>query len=272
MDFQQHTQPETQTEQNPEQNQQMPKAPAPNPTMNQDAAATQPIQQQPATDNTDNGQPPHGNDDREPYQSQQSYGNGGQTPYQNQQQYENDGRAPYQSRPPYGNNARPPYRGGNPYQNGNAPYGNPYNSYNNNNNPNSYQNGYPYYNRNTYQLPYTEPGSNFANAAMVLGIISIISCFTFTVYPAFILGSIAIVLALLSKGSRPKLPSKARTGVTCAVIGLVTNTILLVSAIVLLFTSPALRKEVNRTFEKQYGISFDEMMEEILEESGISYE
>lgn len=128
-------------------------------------------------------------------------------------------------------------------------------------------NAYPYYSRDVYRLPVAEPGSSLAKAAMVLGIIAIASCFTFTVYPPFILGSIAIVLALLSKGRRPKLFSNAKTGIICAVSGIVINTMIIVFIIFLLFTSPHLRD----IFEEQYGITFDEMMEEIIEGNDISY-
>lgn len=146
---------------------------------------------------------------------------------------------------------------------------NPNNSYyqNNNYNQNS-NNGYPYYERSAYQRSYVDPGGSFATASMVLGIISIITSITFTVYPAFILGSIAIVLALLSKGRRPKLLSKAHVGIICAITGIVLNTIIVTTCTVLLFTSPEVRAEVNKTFEKQYGISFDEMWEEMMEENG----
>lgn len=134
--------------------------------------------------------------------------------------------------------------------------------------PNGYNNGYPYYNK----PPYSEPGSGFASASMILGIISIITSFTFTVYPAFILGSIAIVLGLLSKGRRNKLLSKAQAGIICASVGLITNTILVTVCMTLLFTDPNVRAEVNKTFEKQYGVTFDEMWEEIMEESGYGKE
>ncbi len=113
---------------------------------------------------------------------------------------------------------------------------------------------------------YNEPGSGMANAAMVLGIISIVSSITFTVYPPFILGGIAIVLALLSKGRSPKLLSKAKTGIICAIAGLVLNTIIVTASITLLFTNPDVRDQVNKTFEKQYGMTFDEMWKEMMEE------
>lgn len=127
----------------------------------------------------------------------------------------------------------------------------------------------PYYGNGPYQKPYVEPGSNFANISMVLGIISIVSSFTFTIYPAFVLGSMAIVLALLSRGRRRRLANKAGTGIICGTIGLITNTIILVSCMVLLFTNNDIRNEVNKTFEEQYGTSFDEMWDEIMEDSGL---
>lgn len=115
---------------------------------------------------------------------------------------------------------------------------------------------------------YNETGSGMANAAMILGIIAIVSSITFTIYPPFILGGIAIVLALLSKGRRPKLLSKAKTGIICATTGLILNTIIVTASITLLFTNPDVRNQVNETFEKQYGMSFDEMWKELIEEDG----
>ncbi len=150
------------------------------------------------------------------------------------------------------------------FQQQNQP-GTPYNHnpYDNNN--------YPYYNRGNYQLPVAEPGSSLAKAAMIVGIIAIVSCFTFTVYPPFILGSIAITLALLSKGRRPKLFSNAKTGIICAVSGIALNTIIVTSIVYLVFTNPYIREMVNQEYEKQYGITFDEMIEEIMEGNDISY-
>lgn len=87
-------------------------------------------------------------------------------------------------------------------------------------------NNYPYYNRDAYQLPVAEPGSSLAMAAMVLGIITIVSCFAVPIYPPYILGSVAIVLALLSKGRCPKLFSNAKAGIICAASGIAINTVI----------------------------------------------
>lgn len=240
-----------------------------------------------------NGQP-YENNSGSPYQNRQPYGNNNGTPYQSTQPYGSNG-APYQSMPPYGNgtpypapqqpyennkNANVSAQNGNSYRN-NTPYGNQYpngngyqgsyhsntNNYNSNNyNPNNgYNNQYPYYGRNAYQIPAAEPGSNLAKAAMICGILSIIFCFTFTVYPAFVLGSVAVILALLSKGRRNKLFSQARTGIICAAIGLIINAVILTSSLVYVFTNPEGREEFNRQWERIYGEPFDDMMEDRME-------
>lgn len=254
MDFNQNTQPEPQNEQPSLQNQLNPGIPVQDQTAVQDTAPAQPQS--------------YGSDGRVPYQNSTPYQNG--NPYQPGNPYSDPNADQNRNGASYGNGYNNNSYNSNNYYNNNSYY-NGYNNngYNNNGyNNNGYNNnGYPYYNRNSYQLPNAEPGSSFASAAMVLGIVSIVSCFTFTIYPAFVCGSIAVVLALLSKGRRPKLLSKAQTGITLAAIGLALNTVLVVASIVLLFTNPDVREEVNRTFQRTYGQTFDEMMEEIMEQN-----
>lgn len=214
-------------------------------------------------------QMPHGNEGRYPYQ------NNSTPTYPNGSPYANSNGNPYYGNPAQGTN---PAQGGNTGYN-NTSYGNGgYNTVNNNynynnncnNNGNSYNNnGYnPNYGRYAYPANVSEPGSKLATAAMILGIISIISCFTFTIYPAFITGSIAVVLALLSKGRRPKFLNNARIGIICAVIGLVSNVLLITGTIVRYYTDDDFRAQVNYTWEELYGQTLDEMIEEILEDSG----
>lgn len=233
MDFQQNTQPDGVNEQTPAQEP---------PVVPDQTLQDQPLQEQPMPQNQPMQQ-------QSPYDNRNMQAPGG-NPY-NHNPYENGTPNPYQSGQSYQNNQ--------PYRN-NIPYGN---GYPNNNYPNGGNNAYPYYNRSSYQLQYAEPGSSLANASMVLGIISIIASFTFTVYPAFILGSIAIILALLSKGSRTGFFQKARTGIICGTIGLITNTLIVIFSLVFVFTNPDANEMFNQMFEQQYGMTFEEMMEEI---------
>ena len=286
MDFKQNTVPETDNNQN-------------NINTTNDGTQYNP----PAEDTAQNinsvseqvqGQTSYDSSAQSPYQAQQPYGNSAQSPYQVQQPYGNEGRYPYQnnSAPTYQNGNQHTNNNGNPYYGnsiqgantgynndsyGNSGYNSNYNNYANNNyNYNNNNNGYNYnntgynpnYGRYAYPVNVSEPGSKLANASMVLGIISIISCFSFTIYPAFITGSIAIVLALLSKGRMQKMLNKARTGIICATIGLVSNVLLITSCVTLYYTNDDVRAQVNQMYKEQYGQTLDEMIEEMLENSG----
>ena len=99
-----------------------------------------------------------------------------------------------------------------------------------------------------------EPPNGLAHAAMVLGVISVISFFTFTIYPAVILGSLAIILALLSRGASFKMHSKAKNGLITASLAIGCDIALVVSYCFLIFGSPDF-------FENIYGMSLEEMME-----------
>lgn len=255
MDFNQNTQPEEQNGQEQPQNQ-IPYGNQPGPqSQNQVPYDNQPEPQ-------GQNQVPYGNQPESQGQNQVPYNNQPGPQNQNQVPYGNQPGPQNQNQIPYGNQMPPQNR--NPYYGNNQPYQNPYG------NNGNYGNGYPQfpdngYRQTVYPVRPAEPGSSLANAAMILGIITLICCFTFTVYPAFILGSIAILLALLSKGRRPALFPKARTGIICATIGLVLNTLLLTSAVVMVFTNSEFKQEVNEIMETQYGMSFDEMINEITE-------
>ena len=60
---------------------------------------------------------------------------------------------------------------------------------------------------------------------------------------------------------------KAKAGMICCITGLALDVVLCVSAVILVFAlpkvSPELRKEINSVCEEQYGVSYDELMDEI---------
>ena len=99
-----------------------------------------------------------------------------------------------------------------------------------------------------------EPANGLARASLVLGIISVISFFTFTIYPAIIMGSLTIILALLSRGASLKMHSKAKNGILTASIAIGCDIALIGACFFLIFGSPDF-------FESIYGMSFQEMME-----------
>lgn len=126
--------------------------------------------------------------------------------------------------------------------------------FNNNGNENNYR----------YASPYIMPGKKLANAAMTLGILSILSTILMTVYIPLILGSIAIVLAILSKGAKPNMVSQAMTGLICGIDGLIMNIGILAASLMIIFSHPEALREAAKTCDAQieqiYGESTEEML------------
>lgn len=117
-----------------------------------------------------------------------------------------------------------------------------------------------------YQPCRSEQKNAFATAAMVLGIISLLSLVS--VYWALPIGALAILFTILSK-------RKGRRMTTHALIGLSTSlTSIIISAFILITTitffvqalNPKNRNYVNKLFQSTYGYDFDEYMENYLEE------
>ena len=115
-----------------------------------------------------------------------------------------------------------------------------------------------------YQFEQAAPPRNgMATAASVLGLATIVTTVLCTVYIPFITGSLAILFALLSKGSDSRMSSSATSGLTSAVIGLIMNTVLIVTVIVLYLTNPLIHEQANKLFEQRYGVTIDEMWDDL---------
>ena len=118
-----------------------------------------------------------------------------------------------------------------------------------------------------YAPPTRHPGSAFATASLVLGIIAILSAFTGTVFPPLVCGGLSIILALLSKGNDRVMLPNAKVGVLTGILGLILNVLVVASAFLLLFTEPELKedfhRQLNQYYEYFYGESFDDAWEEM---------
>lgn len=145
------------------------------------------------------------------------------------------------------------YQPGNP-QNGPGGGYNPYNPYN------------PY-GAPLRPVPVRHKGEGMATASMVLGIISLASLLFLQVTVPLLLGGIAIILAIVSRGGAKHLLGKAKAGLICSIIALALDILFFVFAIWLTFflpnQSPEFREELNKACEEQYGVSYDELMEEL---------
>ena len=140
-------------------------------------------------------------------------------------------------------------------------------SMDNYNNPlQPYQNGNPGY-PPPYPPPAKHPGSGFATAALVLGVLSIPFAFIGTVYFPIIFSGLALLLGLLSRGSDRTLLPNAKVGLLTALLGFVINILVVASTLILLFTNPeanqAFHDQMNVYYERLYGESFDDALEEI---------
>lgn len=124
------------------------------------------------------------------------------------------------------------------------------------------------YQSNDYRLPPHNPGQRMATVSMILGVVCIFTLFT--VYIPIVCGSIAVVLAILSKGSFKKMLTTAKVGIGTAVgaIALLFLMITSLSAMLLSTSGDALIKfgqQVDQQFKEQTGQDIEDFM-------GMSYE
>ncbi len=142
-------------------------------------------------------------------------------------------------------------------QNG-SPYGN-------NGNPNQNQNPYGY----RYVPPVRKPGSGLANAAIALGIISILTAIMMTIYFPFIFGSLAILFAILSKGRAPKMLQHAKTGLICGIAGLLINIVIFGGSVYYIISNPSVLVEsaqiYDQMIEQRYGVPSEEILGDSME-------
>lgn len=134
--------------------------------------------------------------------------------------------------------------------------------------PNGGYNPYPY-GMPAQPMPPRIKGQSMATASMVMGIITLVSLLLLRVTIPFLLGGIGIILAILSKGGAKQMIGKAKAGMICCITGLCLDIAFCAFAVWLVFAlptiAPELTDEVNKMCEQQYGVSYDEMMEEINE-------
>ncbi len=117
--------------------------------------------------------------------------------------------------------------------------------------------------------PQKNKGEGMATAAMILGIISLVSLLLLRIYIPFLLGGVGIILAVLSKGKAKKMLGRAKAGLICCITGLALDITLCVFSVYLVFALPDILPEmvdeVNKMCEEQYGMTYEELMDEIYE-------
>lgn len=109
--------------------------------------------------------------------------------------------------------------------------------------------------------------NGMAKASKICGIIAVVSIITLMIYPAIMLGSVAIILALLSRGSGSKLPDKARTGLTTGIVALIVNIAIVAGAVAILFSHGEYKNQLNDMCAEMYGQTFDDMVNDAMDGS-----
>ena len=104
-----------------------------------------------------------------------------------------------------------------------------------------------------------------STAAMIVGIIGAISTFLLPFYLPCLLGSISIVLGLLSKDGSNKLLSHAKAGILTSVCSLILNVFILIGCFYLVFHVPEFHAQFEQMYEQMYGESFDDTLGRALE-------
>lgn len=138
---------------------------------------------------------------------------------------------------------------------------------------NQYQNQTNQNMNNSYQRQaFSNPGLNMATAAMLLGLGALFT--VFTVFMPLLLGGLAVLFALLSKGYNPKMLTQAKVGAGCGIAGIVVVVFMFIGTYAVLFSNPdmliEIGKEYDATYEELYGqdtedifgFSFEDMMED----------
>ena len=120
-----------------------------------------------------------------------------------------------------------------------------------------------YYNNYNYNKAHNELDSHVALAtfARILGMFSIPLCLIF--YTGIILGGVAVVLALLSKGTMKTFLPQAQKALVLGTVGVVLGYTMMVTSIHTVLTNPEQRQQLNTMSEQMYGTSFDDMLNEI---------
>ena len=132
------------------------------------------------------------------------------------------------------------------------------------------ENNYTNYNREGRGPEYHEypsdPSRTLETASQILGILSIGSCFVMPVFLPFVLASIAIVLAILSRGKLEKFHPIARRGLTFATVGIVINIAITATVGVTAYkmlTEAPMREQANELMDRMYGYSMDDLLRQL---------
>lgn len=110
------------------------------------------------------------------------------------------------------------------------------------------------------------PKDKLSRTSMSLALMAIFSSFVFPVALPYIFGSVAIVLAVLSKGRQYTFPRRSRSAVIVASIAIAVNTAMIISSILYIMRvmkDPQLQEQFSQNLYQMYGITFEDLMRQL---------
>lgn len=132
------------------------------------------------------------------------------------------------------------------------------------------ENQYNYDYSNTYQNPNTPPpyqppkSNGMATASLILGILSLVLCCC--VYFSIPLGALAILFAILSRGSSRQMTGQAKAGLGLGIGGIVLTFIMILFTVIMMGTA-SLHQAMSEYMEDYYGDYYGNYYEESIPES-----
>lgn len=113
-----------------------------------------------------------------------------------------------------------------------------------------------YFNHNFQQPPRIIRLNMFEAASLVLAVGAILSCTCF--YGSYILGALAILFALLSRGGQMKMSSKAKLGLILGIAAIILTTVVTIGAYFIAIEEYGSIENVLREYCQMYGLDFEE--------------
>ena len=116
-------------------------------------------------------------------------------------------------------------------------------------------------NFNTNEPPFQyqpyRPLNLFETASWVLAIAAVLSCTCF--YGSYILGALAIVFALLSRGGQMKMSPRAKLGLVLAIFAIILTTVVTIGSVYIAIEEYGSIENILREYCNMYGYDFEEL-------------
>ena len=110
-------------------------------------------------------------------------------------------------------------------------------------------------------MPVRPVANSMTVLALIFAVIAALTILT-GIFPVFF-GSLAILFAILSKGSNLKMDASGKISTTIATLSIVLGIVITGVTMYKVTYDPEMKNMVNDAFEQVYGVSFDEYMEQM---------